>query len=114
MGRGAAGRLMVLAPLEEGAAMVMAMGSDGARRGEEWICSKRGPGNTTETPYGRGLWPLVDAPGAAGDELGAGDEVACFEGFFDGGLVGLASGLEGEPLGGQGFFVVDLDGLGLA
>jgi len=56
----------------------------------------------------------VDAPGASGDELGAGDEVACFEGFFDGGLVGLADGLVGEPLGGQGVFVVDLDGLGFA
>jgi len=66
---------------------------------------RRGPGCTTETPYGRGLWPLVVAPGAAGDELGAGDEVACFEGFFDGGLVGLTGDFEGEPLGGQGVFV---------
>ena len=75
---------------------------------------RRGPGCTTRTPHGRGLWPLVDAPGAVGNELGAGDEVACFEGFFDGGLVGLAGGLEGEPLGRQGVFVLDLDGLGLA
>jgi len=75
---------------------------------------RRGPCNTTETPYGRGLWPLVDAPGAPGDELDAGDEEAGFEGFFDGDLVGLAGGLEGEPLGGQGVFVLDLDGLGLA
>jgi len=46
--------------------------------------------------------------------LDAGDEEAGFEGFFDGDLVGLAGGLEGEPLGGQGVFVLDLDGLGLA
>jgi len=56
----------------------------------------------------------VDAPGAAGDELDTGDEVACFEGFLDGGLVGLAGGFVGEPLGGQGVFVVDLKGLGFA
>jgi hypothetical protein len=41
-----------------------------------------------------------------------GDEVAGFEGFLDGGFVGLAGGLEGEPLGGEGVLVVDLDGLG--
>ena len=74
----------------------------------------RGPGCTTETPCMRGLWPLADAPGAAGDEVGAGDGVAGFEGFFDGGFVGLAGGLDGEPLRGEGVFVVDLDGLGLA
>jgi hypothetical protein len=34
----------------------------------------------------------VDAPGAAGDELDVGDLAAGFEGFFDGGLVGLAGG----------------------
>ena len=56
----------------------------------------------------------MDAPGAAGDQLGAGDEVAGLEGLFDGGLVGLACGLEGKPLRGQGFLVIDLDGLGLA
>ena len=37
-----------------------------------------------------------------------------FEGFFAGGLVGLAGGLEGDPLGGQGVFILDLDGLGFA
>jgi hypothetical protein len=51
---------------------------------------------------GGAFGPSVDAPGAAGDELGAGDELASFEGFFDGGLVRLAGGLEGEPLGGDG------------
>ncbi len=55
----------------------------------------------------------TDAPGAAGDQLGAGDEVAGLEGFLDGGLVGLACGLESKPLGGEGVFVGDLDGLGL-
>ena len=58
--------------------------------------------------------PSVDPPGAAGDQLDARDEVAGLEGLFDGGLVGLACGLEGKPLRGQGFLVLDLDGLGLA
>ena len=31
--------------------------------------------------------------------MSAGDEVACFEGFLDGGLVGLADGVVGEPRG---------------
>ena len=97
--------------------MVIAMGSDEARRGEERIgFRRRGPGCTTRTPFVRGLWPppLVDAPGAAGDELGADDFPACFEGFLDGGLVRLAGGGEAQPLGIEGFLVVDLDRLGLA
>jgi hypothetical protein len=107
MGRGAAGRLVVLAPLAEGAATVMAMDAKGCDEG-------RGPGGQAGTPVAKGpLAPSVDAPGAAGDQLGAGDELACFEGLFDGGLIGLAGGLEGEPLGGQGVFVGDLDGLAL-
>ena len=55
--------------------------------------------------------PSVDAPGAAGDQLGAGDELAGFEGLLDGGLVRLADGGEAQPLGIEGFLVVDLDGL---
>ena len=50
---------MVLAPLEEGAATVIAMEADGVGR------NARGPGYTTGTPFGRDIWPLVDAPGAA-------------------------------------------------
>jgi hypothetical protein len=63
-------------------------------------------------PYG--LWPSVDAPGTAGDQLGACDLRAGFEGFLDGGLVRLAGGGEAQPLGIEGVLVVDLDGLGLA
>jgi hypothetical protein len=39
----------------------------------------------------------VDAPGAAGEELGAGDLAASLEGLFDGGLIGLGGGFDGEP-----------------
>ena len=56
----------------------------------------------------------VDGPGAAGEEVGAGDEVAVFQGLFDGGLIGLAGGGDGEPFGGEGGFVGDGDGLGFA
>ena len=56
----------------------------------------------------------MDAPVAAGDQLGACDLRACFEGFLDGGLVRLAGGGEAQPLGIEGVLVVDLDGLGLA
>jgi hypothetical protein len=51
MGRGAAGRLKVLAPLEEGAATVMAMGSDGVRRREERNgIRKKGPRQQHQNP----------------------------------------------------------------
>ena len=56
----------------------------------------------------------TDAPGAAGDQLGACDLRACFEGFLDGGLVRLAGRGEAQPLEIEGVLVVDLDGLGLA
>ena len=58
--------------------------------------------------------PSVDAPGAAGEELGAGDLAAGLEGFLDGGLVWLAGGGDGEPHGIESLFVVDHDGRGLA
>ena len=47
-------------------------------------------------------------------ELGAGDLLAGLEGLLDGGLVGLAGGVDAQPLGIEGVLVVDLDGLGLA
>jgi hypothetical protein len=51
MGRGAPGRLKVLAPLEEGAATVMAMGSDGVRRREERNgIRKKGPRQQHQNP----------------------------------------------------------------
>jgi hypothetical protein len=85
-------------------------GSDGVRSEEG-----KGPRPHHRDPVCGGPWPpSVDAPGAAGDELDAGDEVACFEGFLDGGLVRLAGGGEAQPLGIEGFPVVDLDRLGLA
>ena len=49
-----------------------------------------------------------------GEELDAGDLVAGLEGLLDGGLVGLAGGLDRQPLGSQGLLVIDLDGLGSA
>jgi hypothetical protein len=58
--------------------------------------------------------PSVDAPGAAGEELGAGDLLAGLDRRFDRGLVGFGGGGDGEPLGIEAFLVVDLDGLGLA
>ena len=91
----------MLAPLAEGAATVMAMKSNGVRR-EGGAASRRNP--MCEGPLG----PSVDAPGAAGDQLGTVDEMARFEGLFDGGLVGLAGGDDGKPLGGEGVFVGDL------
>ncbi len=69
----------------------------------------------TGPPCMRDLWPpSVDASGAAGDQLGTVDAMARFEGLLDGGLIGLAGGGDGQPLGGEGVLVVDLDGLGLA
>jgi hypothetical protein len=47
----------------------------------------------------------VDAPGAAVEQLSAGDLAACFEGLLDGGLVRLACGGEGEPLGIEGLLI---------
>ena len=45
----------MLAPLEEGAATVMAMGSDGARRGEERIgIRKKGPRLHHQNPIRKG------------------------------------------------------------
>ena len=63
---------------------------------------------------GGALPPSVDAPGAAVEQLGAGDLAASLEGFLDGVLVRLAGGGEGEPLGIEGLFVVDHHRLGLA
>jgi hypothetical protein len=56
----------------------------------------------------------VDAPGAAGEELGPSDLLAGLEGLLDGVFVRLACGGEGEPLGIEGQLVVDHHGLGLA
>ena len=56
----------------------------------------------------------VDAPAAVGEELGSRDLLAGLEGLLDGGLVGLAGGLDRQPLGSQGLLVVDLDGMGSA
>ena len=47
----------------------------------------------------------VDAPGEAGDQLRTGNEVAGIEGFFDGGLVGLADGGDAQPAGIEVLFV---------
>ena len=49
----------------------------------------------------------MDAPGAAVEQLSAGDLAAGFKGFFDCVLVWLACGGEGEPLGIEGLLVVD-------
>jgi hypothetical protein len=101
-------RLVVLAPLVEGAATVMVMEAKGCEE-------ERGPRLHHRSPTcGRPVPRSTDAPGAAGEELGAGDELAGFEGLLDGGLVRLAGGGEAQPLGIEGFLVVDLDGLGLA
>ena len=56
----------------------------------------------------------MDAPGAAGEELGAGDLSAGLDGLFDGGLIRLAGGFDREPGGIEGLLVVDHDGRGLA
>ena len=60
------------------------------------------------------LPPSGDAPGAAGEQLGAGDLLTGLDRFLDGGLVGLGGGGYREPLGIEGLLVVDFDGLGLA
>ena len=60
------------------------------------------------------LAPLLDVPEAAGEEVGAGDEVAVFQGLFDGGLIGLGGGFHGEPLFRERGFVGDGDGRGFA
>jgi hypothetical protein len=79
----------VLDPLAEGAATVMAMGSDGARgRKERNRISKKGP-----------------ATAAAVEQLSAGDLATGFKGFLDGVFVWLACGGEGEPLGGEGLLI---------
>jgi hypothetical protein len=86
----------------------MAMEAKGCEEG-------RGPQLLSQDPSCMGPVPRsTDAPGAAGEELGAGDELAGFEGVLDGGLVWLAGGGEAQPLGIEGVLVVDLDGLGLA
>jgi hypothetical protein len=75
----------------------------------------RGPQLLSQDPICMGPVPRsTDAPGAAGEELGAGDELAGFEGVLDGGLVWLAGGGEAQPLGNEGVLVLDLDGLRLA
>ena len=108
LGRGGAGRLVARVPLEEGAATVMAMEAKGCEEG-------RGPQLLSQDPSCMGPVPRsTDAPGAAGEELGAGDELAGLERLFDGGLVRLASGGEAQPLGIESVLVVDLDGLRLA
>ena len=43
----------------------------------------------------------MDAPGAAGDQLGAGDEVAGLEGLFDGALSGWLVVLRASHSGGR-------------
>ena len=53
--------------------------------------------------------PSVDAPGAAVEQLSAGDLSAGFKGFLDGVFIWLACGGEGVPLGIEGLFVVDHD-----
>ena len=79
----------MLDPLAEGAATVMAMGSDGARgRKERNRISKKGP-----------------ATAAAVEQLSAGDLATGFKGFLDGVFVWLACGGEGEPLGGEGLLI---------
>ena len=86
----------------------MAMEAKGCEEG-------RGPQLLSQDPSCMGPLPRsIDAPGAAGDQLGACDLRACFEGFLDGGLVRLAGRGEAQPLEIEGVLVVDLDGLGLA
>ena len=65
-------------------------------------------------PCRGGLCPSGDAPGAAGEELGAGDLAASLEGFLDGGLIRLGGGFDGEPFGIESLFVVDHHRLGFA
>ena len=68
--------------------MVMAMGSDGARRRKERNrIRKKGPA------------------AAAVVQLSAGDLATGLESLFDGVLVRLTGGGEGEPLGGEGLLI---------
>ena len=79
----------MLDPLAEGAATVMAMGSDGARgRKERNRISKKGP-----------------ATAAAVEQLSAGDLATGFKGFLDGVFVWLACGGKSEPLGIEGLLI---------
>jgi hypothetical protein len=59
-----------------------------------------------------GLWPSADAPGAAGEEQGAGDLLTGLQRCLDGGLIGLEGGLDREPFGIEECLVLDGDGGG--
>ncbi len=63
-------------------------------------------------PCARGPWPLGDAPGAAGEELGAGDLLAGLDRCLDRRLVGFGGGGDCEPLGIELGVLGDVDGLG--
>jgi hypothetical protein len=71
MGRGAAGRLVVLAPLEEGAATVMAMGSDGAKRTEDRNgIRKKGPRQHHRNPIWEGPLAPSECARSGGRRVG--------------------------------------------
>jgi hypothetical protein len=82
------------------------------RREDEWLRRGATLPIADHTPCVKGPLapPSVDGPDAAGEEVGAGDEVAGFEGLFDGGLIGLGGGFHGEPLIREGGWVGDGNG----
>ena len=82
-------------------------------RWKQW-CEEEGEGAPAAWPEPQlheACGSSVDAPGAAGDQLGAGDLLACLESRLDGGLVGREGGFDAEPLGIEQGLVLDLDRL---